>query len=69
MNAPLAMQHEVRLADLGDARLVQRVEGFVAEQGASLFHRPAWLQAIAAGTRQRAAGFLSEQLGVITGWL
>ncbi|MEL6738219.1 MAG: FemAB, partial [Pseudomonadota bacterium] len=69
MNAPLAMQHEVRLADLGDALLVERVEGFVAEQGASPFHCPAWLQAVEAGTGQRAAGFVAEQLGVITGWL
>ena len=69
MNAPLAMQHEVRLVDLGDARLAQRIEGFVADQGASLFHRPVWLQAIDAGTGQRAAGFVAEQLGIITGWL
>ncbi|MEM6856374.1 MAG: FemAB family XrtA/PEP-CTERM system-associated protein [Pseudomonadota bacterium] len=69
MNAPLALQHEVRLADLGDKRLVERIEGFLADQGASLFHRPAWLQAIHAGTGQRAAGFVSERLGVITGWL
>ena len=63
------MQHEVRVASLDDARLVQRIEGFVAEHGASLFHRPTWLQAIEAGTGQRAVGFVAQRLGVITGWL
>ncbi len=46
-----------------------RIEGFVAEQRASLFHRPAWLRAVEAGTGQRAGGFVTQHLGVITGWL
>ncbi|MGB3472745.1 MAG: FemAB family XrtA/PEP-CTERM system-associated protein [Erythrobacter sp.] len=69
MNAPIAMNHTVSLADLSDSRVAARIEGFVAEQGASLFHRPAWLRAVEAGTGQRASGFICEQLGVITGWL
>ncbi|MEO0643735.1 MAG: FemAB family XrtA/PEP-CTERM system-associated protein [Pseudomonadota bacterium] len=69
MNAPIAINHQVRLADLSDARFVSRIEAFVCEQGGSLFHRPAWLMGVEAGTGQRAAGFVSEQLGVITGWL
>ncbi len=74
MNAPAAisrasMHHTVSLADLSDRRTCDRIEGFVAEQRASLFHRPAWLRAVEAGTGQRASGFLSERLGIITGWL
>ncbi|QUL38600.1 FemAB family XrtA/PEP-CTERM system-associated protein [Erythrobacter sp. JK5] len=69
MNAPVKTLQQVSLADLRDAAQVQRIEGFVAEQGASLFHRPAWLRAVEAGTGQRAAGLIAEQLGVITGWL
>ncbi|MEQ8771667.1 MAG: FemAB family PEP-CTERM system-associated protein, partial [Erythrobacter sp.] len=37
--------------------------------GASLFHRPAWLLGVEAGTGQRAAGFVAERMGTITGWL
>ena len=69
MNAPLSMAHTVSLADLTDARLLRRIESFVSEQKASLFHSPQWLMAVEAGTGQRAGGFVSEQLGVITGWL
>lgn len=72
MNAPLKLTHLVRAADLHDAREVQRIEAFVhehRERGAGIFHRPAWLRAVEAGTGQRAGGFVSEQMGVITGWL
>ncbi|MEM7700442.1 MAG: FemAB family XrtA/PEP-CTERM system-associated protein [Pseudomonadota bacterium] len=69
MNAPVAIQHKASLVDLTDARLCERVEGFVREIRASLFHRPAWLNAVEAGTGQRAAGIITEQLGTITGWL
>jgi len=69
MNAPVAMNHIVTLADLCDSRVAERIEGFVAEQRASLFHRPAWLRAVELGTGQRASGLICERLGVITGWL
>jgi len=69
MNAPLRAGHQVRALDWRDAGEVRRIEGFVAARGASLFHRPAWLQAVAAGTGQRAAGLVCERLGVVTGWL
>jgi FemAB-related protein (PEP-CTERM system-associated) len=69
MNAPVMAAQAVRIADLRDPGEVRRIEGFVAEQRASLFHRPAWLAGIEAGTGQRAAGLLTERLGVITGWL
>lgn len=69
MNAPVKAGQSVRAVDIHDPQMLRRIEGFVAEQRASLFHRPAWLQAVAAGTGQRAAGLVSEQMGVITGWL
>ena len=69
MNAPLHSGERVRLVDFGDAQDVRRIEGFLTEAGASLFHRPAWLQAVAAGTGQRAAGLVSERMGLLTGWL
>ena len=69
MNAPVRAATAVRALDLRDAREVRRVEGFVAEQGGTLFHRPTWLQAVEAGTGQRAAGFVAERLGTVTGWL
>jgi FemAB-related protein (PEP-CTERM system-associated) len=69
MNAPVKLGDVVRLADFGDAGDMRRLEGFVLEQRGSLFHRPAWLQAVSAGTGQRAAGLVCERLGVITGWL
>jgi FemAB-related protein (PEP-CTERM system-associated) len=69
MNAPVKASTSVRAAGFRDASDVRRIEGFVAEAGASLFHRPAWLQAVEAGTGQRAAGLVSERMGVITGWL
>ncbi|WP_324075832.1 MAG: FemAB family PEP-CTERM system-associated protein [Erythrobacter sp.] len=69
MNAPLRAGHQLRVLDWSDAGEVSRIEGFVAECGGSLFHRPAWLRAVAAGTGQRPAGLVSERLGVVTGWL
>jgi len=69
MNAPLKAGQMVRLLDFGNAAECARIEGFVAEAGGSLFHRPAWLAAVAAGTGQRAAGLVCERLGAITGWL
>jgi FemAB-related protein (PEP-CTERM system-associated) len=69
MNAPVKAGEMVRTVDLQDAQDVRRIEGFVAEAGASLFHRPAWLKAAEAGSGQRAAGLVAERLGVLTGWL
>lgn len=69
MNAPVKTGEVVRIAEWGDAQDLRRIDRFVAEQRASLFHRPAWLTAVAAGTGQRAAGLVTERLGVITGWL
>jgi FemAB-related protein (PEP-CTERM system-associated) len=69
MNAPLRAGYQVRLLDWRDAGEVRRIHGFVADSGASLFHCPAWLAAVEAGTGQRAAGLVCERLGVVTGWL
>ncbi len=69
MNAPVKTGTVLRAVDLRDGADLRRIEGFVAETGASLFHRPAWLRGIAAGTGQRAAGIVAERLGTVTGWL
>lgn len=69
MNAPVNLAHSVRIADLSDPCEARRIESFVAEQRASLFHRPAWLRAVKAGTGHRASGLVAERLGTITGWL
>lgn len=70
MNAPFhVVREKVRVVDFGQPDEVARIEAFVAEQGGSVFHRPAWLQAIAAGTRQRARGLVAENRGRLTGWL
>ncbi len=69
MNAPFALAERVRLADLRQPDEVARIEGFVAERGGTLFHRPAWLRMIERGTGQRARGLVAEQGGALTGWL
>lgn len=69
MNAPVKLSHSVSTIDLADLNQRERVDSFVHECGGELFHRPAWLQAVEQGTRQRATGIISEQLGAITGWL
>lgn len=68
MNAPVKAGTSVRAFDFRDAQDVRRIS-FLAEAGASLFHRPAWLQAVEAGSGQRATGLVAERLGVVTGWL
>ena len=71
MNAPFAIDRieEVRCAALGDADDVLRIERFVATAGGSVFHRPAWLQAVERGTGNTARGLVAERGGAITGWL
>ena len=70
MNAPFALTREtVRIADLRQPDEATRIDGFVAEARGSVFHRPAWLLAVEAGTGNRARGLLAEKGGAITGWL
>ena len=70
MNAPFALTSEyVRTADLRQPDEAARIEGFVAEMGGSVFHRPAWLRAVESGTGQRARGLVAKKGGAVTGWL
>ncbi|MBS1239854.1 MAG: FemAB family system-associated protein [Proteobacteria bacterium] len=70
MNAPFPLAGEtLRLADLRQPDEAARIEGFVAEQGGAVFHRPAWLRAIEQGAGQRALGLVAEKRGGLTGWL
>jgi FemAB-related protein (PEP-CTERM system-associated) len=69
MNVAVSLSLNAELVDLSDPRKALKVESFVREMGASLFHRPAWLLAVERATDQRASGFIVEQLGVIRGWL
>jgi FemAB-related protein (PEP-CTERM system-associated) len=70
MNAPFVpISEAVRLADLRQPDEAARIEGFVAEMGGSLFHRPAWLRAVERGTGQRAHGLVAEDGATLTGWL
>ena len=70
MNAPFALIREyVRAVDLRQPDEAARIEGFVAEMGGSLFHRPAWLRAVEAGAGQPARGLVAEKAGSLVGWL
>ena len=69
MNAPVKTGTVLRPVDFRDAGELRRIESFVAETGASLFHRPAWLAGVEAGTGQPATGIIAERLGTISGWL
>jgi len=70
LNAPFPLTGEtIRLADLRQPDEAARIEGFVAELGGAVFHRPAWLRAVEAGTGQQALGLVAEKRGSLTGWL
>lgn len=69
MNAPLQHSASLRLARLGEADEVARIEAFVREQGGSVFQRPLWLGAIAKGTGNAATGLVLERAGQLEGWL
>ncbi len=69
MNAPLDMTIRARLVDFASPQTAARIEGFVREQGGSVFHLPQWLRAVERATGHRAAGLITEQMGAITGWL
>jgi FemAB-related protein (PEP-CTERM system-associated) len=71
MNAPFVPTPDlVRLADLADPQEAARLEAFVAShpQG-SPFHRPAWLQAVAAATGNAALALVCERQGEIAAYL
>ncbi|WP_379921244.1 FemAB family XrtA/PEP-CTERM system-associated protein [Erythrobacter sp. R86502] len=69
MNVAVNANTHVRVINSRAEANRRRIEGFLADEGGSLFHRPSWLQAVEKGTGQRATGFVSERLGIITGWL
>ena len=69
MNAPIRVSHEITAFDPADQRSTRLLNGFLAEQGAGLFHDPRWLCAVEKGTGQRACGFVVRRLGIISGWL
>ena len=70
MNAPFATSAvTVREACLSQPDECARIEGFVAQSGGTVFHRPDWLLAVEAGTGQTAHGLLAERGGAIAGWL
>lgn len=60
---------------LDDMPLVAAIERFVAREGGTLFHRPAWLLAVERGTGQRAHGLVCWRRGAaaeepeLCGWL
>ena len=60
----------VRLVDLANPREAARLEGFVARHAEGTpFHRPAWLQAVARGTGNRAVALVLEAGGDLLGYL
>ncbi|MEO5587725.1 MAG: FemAB family XrtA/PEP-CTERM system-associated protein [Novosphingobium sp.] len=63
MNAPFNhARGQVGQADLGDAQERMRIDAFLAEQpGATPFHRPEWLLAVARGTGNPALALVAEQ--------
>lgn len=70
MNAPFALSRvRIRAADLHEPDESALIEGFVAAQGGSVFHRPAWLAAVEKGTGQRARGLVAEKAGMVSAWL
>lgn len=69
MNAPISTPLNIRTAELHSTHERDRIEGFVREQGGSVFHRPAWLRAVKRGTGHQAVGLIAEQMGVVAGWL
>lgn len=71
MNAPfLPRQLTLRLANLADPQERARLESFVADHAQGTpFHRPAWLDAVAQGTGNRALALLGERRGEIEAYL
>ncbi|HVR89538.1 MAG TPA: FemAB family XrtA/PEP-CTERM system-associated protein [Novosphingobium sp.] len=71
MNAPFldaSVQH--RLVDLAEPGEALRLEAFVAQHPEGTpFHRPAWLDAVAAGTGNRALALVAEKRGELCAYL
>jgi FemAB-related protein (PEP-CTERM system-associated) len=71
MNAPFRpILETMRLAELSEPDECARIDAFVAAHpGGTPFHRPAWLEAVALGTGNRALALLSERGGEIAAYL
>ena len=71
MNAPFRpAARTLREADLSDPDEVRRLESYVAEHPeGTAFHRPAWLQAVARGTGNRALALIAERRGELAAYL
>jgi len=71
MNAPFArIAPAVRLAELSQPDEIARIDAFVAGHPLGTpFHRPAWLNAVAIGTGNRALALVAERRGEIAGYL
>ncbi len=71
MNAPFLPEKLIlRLVDPGDGAQAARIDAFLADHGeATPFHRPAWLNAVARGTGNRALALIGERHGAIAGYL
>jgi FemAB-related protein (PEP-CTERM system-associated) len=66
MNAPFRLVQEPVLLDPADPQVGERIEAFLASQPlATPFHRPAWLDAVARGSGNRALVFGLEQKGAL----
>ncbi|MCB2060700.1 MAG: FemAB family PEP-CTERM system-associated protein [Novosphingobium sp.] len=71
MNAPFLIARQVlRQATLFDRDERARIEAFLADHpGATPFHRPAWLEAVARGTGNDAIVLIAERNQEIVGYL
>lgn len=71
MNAPFIQNRDaVRIADLREPDECARIEAWLSEQPeATPFHRPAWLNAVAHGTGNRAIALIAERRSGIAGYL
>ena len=71
MNAPFrSAAARLSMADLRDPSELQRIEAFVrGHPQATVFHRPGWLLASAAGTGNRAQALVAERGGELAGYL
>lgn len=70
MNAPFPhLAAQIRTAQLDQPGEADRIADWAAGKGGAIFHMPAWLEAVEAGTGQRAMGLLAERDGELAGWL
>lgn len=71
MNAPFAIPSDtLRLVRPTDTDEARRIEAFLARHAqATPFHRPAWLEAVAQGTGNRALALVTERDGAIVAYL